>query len=231
MNCIIVEDSEVARLDFENKVSQVSFLKLVGSCQSAIEASNIIMNMQVDLIILDVMMPEMDGLQFMKALDKERPQIILVSSDKKYALDAFEYDVTDFLVKPVSIERFFKAISKAKKKYDEGSGISSYDNTNIFIKVNSLLVKVDPKEILYVEALSDYVTIHTAKTKHTVLSTMKAMETALPEKYFFRAHNSYIIRLDKITSIEDNCMVIGDKLIPISRSKMKDLMQKLKLLG
>jgi DNA-binding LytR/AlgR family response regulator len=231
MNCIIVEDSEVARLDFENKVSQVSFLKLVHSCPTAVEATNVIMNTQVDLVILDVMMPEMDGLQFMQALDKERPQVILVSSDKKFAIDGFEHEVTDFLVKPVSRERFFKAISKAKKKYEERSGLSSHDDMSIFIKVNSLLVRVDSREILYVEALSDYVTIHTTKTKYTVHSTMKGMENALADNHFFRVHNSYIVRLDKIASIEDNCMVIGDKLIPISRSKMKDLMKRLKFLG
>lgn len=231
MNCIIVEDSEVTRTDFENKVRQVSFLNLVGSCTTAIEATNIIMNTQVDLVILDVMLPEMDGLQFMKALDKERPQIILVSSNKKYALDAFEYEVTDFLAKPVSMERFFKAISKAKKKFEEGSGISSHDDLSIFIKVNSLLVRVDSREICFIEALGDYVTIHTTKTKYTIHSTMRAIESALSDKFFFRAHNSYIVRLDKISSIEDNCMIVGEKLIPISRSKMKDLMQRLKFLG
>jgi DNA-binding LytR/AlgR family response regulator len=228
MNCIIVEDAELVRLDFENKVKHVPFLHLVHSCPSAIEASSVIMNNPIDLVVLDVMLPDMDGLQFMKALDRDRPQIILVSSESKYAVDAFEYDVTDFLVKPVSMERFFKAVAKAKKIYDAGSGISSHDDESIFIKVNSRMVRIDTKDIQYVEALSDYVVLYTLAGKFMIHTTMKRMEGALPRKSFFRTHNSYIIRLDKIVSIEDNCLVIADKLIPISRSKMKPLQERLK---
>jgi DNA-binding LytR/AlgR family response regulator len=231
MNCVIVDDDEITRMDLEHKVRQVSFLKLLASCSTAMEATDVILNEQVDLVILDVMLPGMDGLQLMKALDHERPQIILVSSDKKYAVDAFEYDVTDFLVKPVLNERFFKAVAKAKKVYETISGLSDHDDDSIFLKVNSKLVRIDTRDILFVEALADYVTVHTASGKYTVHSTMKGMEAALQEKNFFRAHNSYIIRLDKITSIEDSCMIISDKMIPISRSKMKGLLQRLKFLG
>jgi two-component system, LytTR family, response regulator len=131
MNCVIVEDAELVRLDFENKIKHVPFLELVHSCGSAIEASTVIMNNQVDLVILDVILPDMDGLQLMKALDRQRPQIILVSTESRYAVDAFDFDVTDFLVKPVSMERFFKAVAKAKKIYDAGSGISSHDDESI----------------------------------------------------------------------------------------------------
>ena len=231
MNCLLIDDDEMTRLDFENKISQVSFLKLVRSCPSAREASALIMNEQIDLVILDVMMPDMNGLQFMSALDREHPQIILISSNKDYAVDAFEHDVTDFLVKPVTNERFFKAIAKAKRIYEASSGVSSHDDEHIFIKVNSRLVKIDTRDILYVEALADYVTLYTSTSRYTVHSTMKGMETALPQKLFFRAHNSYIIRLDKISAIEDNCVIIGERLIPVSRAKMKGLMQRLKLLA
>jgi DNA-binding LytR/AlgR family response regulator len=231
MNCVIVDDDEITRMDLEHKVKQVSFLNLLANCSTAMEATDVILNDQVDLVILDVMMPGMNGLQLMKALENERPQVILVSSDQKFALEAFEHDVTDFLVKPVLNERFFKAVVKAKKTYEAGSGIGDHDDENIFLKVNSKLIRIDTRDILVVEALADYVTIHTANGKYTVHSTMKGMEVALPEKNFFRAHNSYIIRLDKITSIEDSCMIIGDKLIPISRSKMKGLLQRLKFLG
>jgi two-component system LytT family response regulator len=231
MNCVIVDDDEITRMDLEQKVKQVSFLKLLGNCSSAMEATDIILNEQVDVVILDVMLPGMDGLQLMKALEHERPQIILVSSDKKYAHDAFEYDVTDFLVKPVLNERFFKAVAKAKKQYETVSGISDHNDESIFLKVNSKLIRIDTRDILFVEALADYVTVHTPNGKYTVHSTMKGIEATLPEKHFFRAHNSYIIRLDKITSIEDSCMIIEDKMIPISRSKMKGLMEHLKLLG
>ncbi len=230
MNCIIVDDDALVRLDLENKISQVSFLNLMGSCSSAAEATQYIMNQQVDLMILDVMMPEMNGLQLMKALETERPQVILVSSSKEFAAEAFDFDVTDFLVKPISGERFFRAAAKSRRLHEGRTSMSSYDDHSVFIKVNTRLVKIDLRDILFVEALADYVTVNTSNNKYTIHSTMKGIESALPGKYFFRAHNSYIIRLDRISEIDDNCVVIGQKLIPVSRSKVKGLMQKLKLL-
>src|ERR1051326_7969156 len=178
MNCIIVDDDAMARLDLENKVGQVSFLNLIQSCSSASQAVTALMNQQVDLMILDVMMPEMNGLQLIKALEAERPQVVLISSNRDFAVDAFDFDVTAFLVKPISNERFFRAIAKARKLYESRTGISSHDDNHIFIKVNSRLVKIDTRDILYVEALADYVTIHTSTSRYTVHSTMKGMETA-----------------------------------------------------
>ncbi|MBI3501458.1 MAG: response regulator transcription factor [Bacteroidetes bacterium] len=231
MNCIIVDDDATARLDLENKIAQVSFLNLAQSCSSPAEAITALMGEQVDLMILDVMMPETNGLELMNALKEERPQVILISSNKDFAVDAFDFEVTDFIVKPISNERFFRSITKAKRMHEMQTGISSHDEEHLFIKVNSRLVKIDTRDILFVEALADYVTIHRSVNKYTIHSTMKGMEKALSEKKFFRAHNSYIIRLDKISEIEDNCLVLGPKLIPVSRSKLKGLMQRLKFLA
>jgi DNA-binding LytR/AlgR family response regulator len=230
MNCIIVDDDALVRLDLENKIGRISFLNLIGSCSSAAEATHSIMSQQVDLMILDVMMPEMNGWQLMKALEAERPQVILVSSSKEFAAEAFDFDVTDFLVKPISNERFFRAIAKTRRVHEGRTSVASHDEHCVFIKINTRLVKIDMRDILFVEALADYVTINTANNKYTIHSTMKGMEATLPEKYFSRVHNSYIIRLDRISEIEDNCVTIGQKLIPVSRSKVKGLMQKLKLL-
>ena len=230
MNCIIVDDDALVRLDLENKIGQNPFLNLIGSCSSASEATKCIMDQQVDLMILDVMMPGMNGLELMKALEAERPQVILVSSNKDFAAEAFDFDVTDFLVKPVSNERFLRAIVKARRLHEGRAGIALHDDNYVFIKANARLVKIDIRDILFVEALSDYVTINTANNKYTIHSTMKGIETTLPEKYFYRIHNSYIIRLDRISEIDDNCVIIGQKLIPVSRSRIKGLMQKLKLL-
>lgn len=231
MNCIIVDDDDLMRLDLENKIKEVPFLNLIGICSSATEATKIIMGQQVDLVVLDVMMPEMNGLQLMKALEAERPQIVLVSSNKEFAAEAFDFDVTDFLVKPISNERFFRAVAKARRLHEGKTGISSHDDSYVFIKVNTRLVKIDIRDIQFIEAMADYVVINTTHNKYTIHATLKGMEIALPEKYFFRAHNSYIIRLDKISEIADNCVVIGQKLIPVSRSKTGGLMQKLQLLA
>ena len=197
MNCIIVEDDELTRQDFEHKVSLVSFLELVSSCASGKEAAGAILNNQVDLVILDVMLPDMNGMQFLETMNAERPQIILVSSNQKFAADAFEYEVTDFITKPVSNERFFKAIAKAKKICETGSGISSHDDQGVFIKVNSRLVRIETKDILFAESLADYVNLYTTGGKYTIHSTMKALEGALPEKQFFRAHNRRQLSGDK----------------------------------
>jgi DNA-binding LytR/AlgR family response regulator len=230
MNCIIVDDDEMMRLDLENKISQTMVLNLVGSCASALEAAELLMTKNVDLIFLDVMMPGMTGLDFVKTLAASKPEIIMVTSNKDFAVEAFEYDVTDFLVKPVSFERFLKAVSKAKRNFDKkGTSVNSIDD-HIFIKVSSRFVKLELKNILFIEALADYVTIHTLTEKYTIHSTMKGIESALPADDFLRVHNSYIVRLDKIASVTENHISIHKTTVPVSRTKSKILKQRLKML-
>lgn len=230
MNCIIVDDDEMIRLDLEEKINQTMTLNLVGSCSNALEASNLVMTQNIDLIFLDVMMPGMTGLEFIKTLSASRPELIMITSNKEYAAEAFDYDVTDFLVKPVAYDRFLKAVSKAKKNFDKkGTTINTIDD-HIFIKVSSRFVKLELKTIQYIEALADYVTIYTATDKYTIHSTMKGIEGVLPVNDFARVHNSYIVRLDKITAIEDNSISVNRVTIPVSRNRFKPLMQRLKLI-
>ena len=230
MNCIIVDDDEMVRIDLENKINQTMLLNLVGVCSNALEASNILMTQSVDLIFLDVLMPEMTGMDFIKTLGVSKPEVVIISSSKDFAAEAFEYDVADFLVKPIMYDRFLKAVTKAKRNIDKkGISINTIDN-HIFIKVASRLVKIDLKDILFIEALADYVTIHTSTEKFTIHSTMKGIESTFPPNDFFRAHNSFIIRLDKISAIEDNCVIINKNPIPVSRNKTKNLMERITLL-
>jgi DNA-binding LytR/AlgR family response regulator len=230
MNCIIVDDDEMIRLDLENKISQTTLLHLVGVGKNAQEAAELLLTQNVDLIFLDVLMPGMTGLDFIRSLSASRPEIIMITSNKDFAVEAFEYDVTDFLVKPVSYERFLKAVAKAKRNFDKkGTSVSAIDD-HIFIKVSSRFVKLELKKILYIEALADYVTIHTQNEKYTIHSTMKGIESTLPETDFMRVHNSFIVRLDKISSIENNIISLHNKAIPVSRNKSRHLMQRLKLL-
>lgn len=230
MNCIIVDDDEMIRLDLENKISQTMLLNLVGSCKNAQEAAELLLTENVDLIFLDVLMPGMTGLDFVKTLAASKPEIIMITSNKDFAVEAFEYDVTDFLVKPVSYERFLKAVAKAKRNFDKkGTSVNTIDH-HIFIKVSSRFIKLELKNILYIEALADYVTIHTLSGKFTIHSTMKGIESSLPQADFFRVHNSYIVRLDKIESIHDNSVFIHKTTIPVSRNKAKPLRQLLKML-
>ncbi len=207
MTCIVVDDDALSRLDIEHKIAQAPFLTFEGSYASAAEASAALLKKKIDLVFLDIHMPKINGIQFMKSLATERPQIIFVTSSKDFATDAFENDATDYLVKPISEDRFLKAASKAQKIHQNKGPITSADES-IFIKVNSRLVKLNLNEILFIEALADYIIIHTANNKYIVHSTMKGVEGSLPENDFFRVHNSYIIRIDKITVIEDNTVVL-----------------------
>ncbi|MDF2437629.1 MAG: two component transcriptional regulator, LytTR family [Bacteroidota bacterium] len=230
MNCIIVDDDEMIRLDLEEKIRQTMTLNLVASCSSAIEASGLVLSRNIDLIFLDVMMPGMTGMEFMRTLSASRPEVIMITSNKEFAAEAFDYDVTDFLIKPVSYERFLKAVTKAKRNFDKkGTSINTIDD-HIFIKVSSRFIKLELKNIQYIEALADYVTIYTSTDKYTIHSTMKGIESTLPANEFARVHNSFIVRIDKILAIEDNLITIHKTTIPVSRNRLKPLMQRLKLI-
>lgn len=231
MNCIIVDDDEISRLLIKHCVEQTDFLTLVQMCENAIEAANILRSQDMDLIFLDVEMPEMSGMEFIKTA-KLSPQVILITSHDEYALEAFEYNVTDYLLKPINYARFLKAVSKAKEIYDSSNKImaGNKDIGHIFIKVNSRLVKINVEDILWIESLADYVVINTKDTKFTVLFTMKGLVSKLPSNDFIRVHRSFIARIDKISMIEENELIIGKKYIPIGKSYKDDLMKKLNLI-
>ncbi len=228
MNCLVVDDDKVSRRILEGFIQRTEFLKLISSCNSAIEAVNAIRNEDINLIFLDVEMPEMSGLEFIKTLDV-RPQIILVSAHEKYAVEAFDYDVNDFIVKPVSFSRFLKAVAKAKKEYDSQQNTNG-NSTYTFVKTESRIIKINMRDILRIEALADYVMIVSSKDKHIIHSTMKGIEHKLPPNDFMRIHRSHIVRFDKIESIDENTLVINNKLIPIGGSYRKKLMEQINLI-
>ena len=234
MDCLIVDDDEITRKTIEKLVRNTDFLNLRGSCSSAVEAYNFFMQNRVDLILLDVMMPEMTGIELIRSLGDNKPKIILITSEKGFASEAFDHDVVDFITKPVTADRFYKAVLKVRKIYEKeitrptGPAASQ---PYLFVKADSRYVKINSGDILYIEALADYVSIYTTTEDRFVIhSTMKSIEEKLPQPDFIRIHNSFIVRLDKITSIEDNTVALGKKLFPVSRSHKKDLMDRLRLL-
>lgn len=231
MNCIVVDDDDMSRHMVSRCVEQTDFLKLVKLCSNAIEASNVLRTEKVDLIFLDIEMPEMTGIEFIKNF-KEKPQIILITSHEEYAVEAFEHDVTDYILKPVNYGRFLKAVTKAKDNFDseENNNHSTSEDTNIFVKVNSRLIKIRTDDIMWIESMSDYVNILTPNGKYTVHSTMKGIIEKLPTDDFVRVHRSYIVKKDKISVIEDNTLVIDKKLIPIGKSYKDELMKSLNLI-
>ncbi|MEM9023593.1 MAG: LytTR family DNA-binding domain-containing protein [Bacteroidota bacterium] len=205
-----------------------SFLNLVGIYASAIEAKEALDEKDVDLIFLDVEMPNMTGMEFIQTF-RDIPQIILVTAKKEYAFEAFKYDVTDYISKPINYTRFLQAAEKAQRINENIVSEGDQDDT-IFIKSDLALVKVSLSEVNYIEALGDYVRVITDAEKYTVLSTMKAFEAKLSDKNFLRVHKSYIVRLDKIKQIEGNMVNLGKKAIPVSRTYKDTLLQRINML-
>ncbi len=230
MNCIIIDDDKLSLKLIEEFVNKTESLNLIGTFDKALSAINAIkQNDNIDLIFLDIEMPEMTGIDFMEALQNP-PQIIVCSSKDKYALNAFDYDVTDFLLKPPTYTRFFKAIEKAQKKFQKGA----LGKDEIFIKKNSSLVRLRYEEILFVEALENYVIFNTFNEKFTIHFTMKSVEQKLPTQRFSRVHRSFIVNTSAIKEIEDNAILIktteGIKSIPIGKSYRDKLMDDINLI-
>lgn len=230
MNCIIIDDDEMSRNALKHLVSQVSYLKLIGVYSKASEALSDLDNKSVDLMLLDIEMPDINGLDFIKTI-KAPPLTIFVTSKKEYALEAFECNIIDYLVKPILLDRFFKAITKSKEIFETfKKNDASLSQDFLFVKVNGSIIKISTKEILWVEALGDYININTAEKKYTVHSTMKTMENKLGDDKFIRVHRSYIISIANINSIDDNIIVINKQLIPIGLVYKENLIKRLNLL-
>ncbi len=226
MDCIIVDDEEISRNIITHFVEQTDGLNLLKICSNAVEAMNFLQKSQVDVILLDIEMPGMSGLELIKSIPL-KPAIIFITSKAEHAVEAFEYSVTDYLVKPVSYSRFLKALTKVKK---QPVIITNEGNNDLYVKTDSKIIKIILKDLLYVEALADYVILQTLSHKHIVHSTMKGIEKRLSDAEFMRIHRSYIINVEKIESIEDLSVVINKKFIPIGASYKEVFMKRLNVL-
>jgi DNA-binding LytR/AlgR family response regulator len=235
MNCIIVDDDKLSLRIIEDFIGKTDGLELVGAYTSAVDAINGMSKEdapKVHLIFLDIEMPEMTGIEFLKSLN-ELPQVIIYSSKDKYAVESYEFDVTDYLLKPVQYGRFIKAISRAKERFEKREKVAG-EGSEIFIKNNSTLVRVKYDDILWIEALENYVVVNTFKEKYTIHFTMKAISEKMPSDKFVRVHRSFIVNIGKIKMIEDNSVIIryegGSKIIPIGKSYKDKLMDDINLI-
>lgn len=224
MNCIIVDDDPLQRQALENCIKQVKDLKLVGIYPNAIEAQLALQKRKVDLIFLDVEMPEMSGIEFLQSF-KDVPQVIMVTAKKHYAFEAFEYDVTDYISKPIDMDRFSSAVQRARY-YEENLRKKNKEADDLFIKSDGALIKLSASNIYYVEALGDYIKVVCEKHRHIVHSTMKAFVAKLPPD-FIRIHKSFIVNVRKIQKLEENHVVVMDKDLPISRTNKRPLLERL----
>jgi DNA-binding LytR/AlgR family response regulator len=234
MNCIIVDDDKLSCKLLEGYVGKSSSLNLLGIFNDSVSARNELSKRKdIDLIFLDVEMPEMDGFDFIGSLEFP-PNIIIVSSAEEYALKAFDFNVVDYLLKPIPYARFCKAIDKTIRYFTRKETINSGDQ-EIFIKKGSSLVKLKLKDIIYVEALENYVTVNTAEEKYTIHFTMKAIENQLPSTLFTRVHRSFIINKSMIQAIKENTLdlVVGKTLksIPVGKSFRDTLLNDINVMA
>ena len=224
IKCVAIDDEPLARECIANYIREVDFLQLSGTGSNPVELTRLMDEQKVDLIFLDIQMPVINGIEFLK-MTQNPPMVIITTAYPSYALDGFQLDVLDYLVKPITFNRFFKAVSKAKDYHhllaksaltDIGKAISA--ENYFFIKCDYKYERIYFNDILYVEAMQNYVTIYTSKGKYITLLYLKNVEQNLGKNSFIRVHKSYIVSIPKIESIENNEIIIQSFRIPISRN-------------
>ena len=230
IKCVIIDDEPLARKGLKEYISDVDFLDLVGEFDNPLKATDLIGRGEVQLIFLDIQMPRISGIDFFKTLSKA-PPVIFSTAYPQYALEGFELNALDYLVKPVSFDRFFKAVLKAKEYYEiRDKNVAEAGNNQagyFFIKADNKLIRLIYDDILFAEALQNYVVIHTKDRKYITYLTFKSVEEYLPAEKFLKTHKSFIVAAEKIDSIEGNNIRIGTHDIPISRNLKEEVMETL----
>lgn len=236
MNCIIIDDEEMARAIIAQFISNNTDININQSFSNALDAIKYLNQNPVDLIFLDIHMPDFTGFDFIQTI-KNLPKVILVTSDKNFAIEAFEYEcIVDYLVKPITQDRFLKAIQKASSLHQSSLSIedakpkSDSNSKDFYINIDRRLIKIDIASVNIVEAKGDYIHIKTEGKNYVVHSTLKKIEDKLPQNLFLKVHRSFIINTKKIIDIEDNSVLIGKDVVPVSRSNKPELMKRLNLL-
>ena len=231
MTCLIVDDNKIARMAMKQLVAQTTSLELVAECTDAMEAYNYLNSTPIDLLLLDIEMPGMTGLELTKNLGNKKPLIIFTTAKTDYAVEAFELNVVDYLVKPITPARFIQAVERANEAIASNKEEVKVEKKDfIFIKDNGTLKKINMEDILFLEAMGDYVKVHTPQKFHVVHSTLKSIEEKLPEDKFVRVHRSYIVALSKIDYIQEGIIYIAKTAIPIADTYRTTLNKKLNLL-
>lgn len=224
--CLIIDDDAFSAKIIEKFVSDTDFLEVAGIANGSMEAARMLRSEPIDLLFLDIEMPEMSGLDLLSTIKNKDLMVIVMSASREYAVEAFEQNVIDYLLKPVTYPRFLIAAQKVLDKVNQRT-VPNQSSGFTFIKVEQKLVKIHFADIQYVEALGDYVHIVSYNKKIIVYATMKAIASKFPAHKFIRVHRSFIINIDAITAVEDNNVAIGDKFIPIGATYAKGVMQLL----
>lgn len=225
---IIVEDEPLAREGLKSYIREIEFLDLVATCENALEANDAISSQNPDLMFLDIQMPKITGLDFLKSLNNP-PLVIFTTAYPNYALQGFELNVIDYLVKPYPFDRFLKAANKAREMHllKNQQFTTEKIKDYIFLKVDNVLKRINFADILFVEGMENYIAVHTLEGRFITLMTMKNMEESLPSQVFLRVHKTYIISKPKVKGIVGNEIDMGVKKIPFSRSRRNEIIEAL----
>ena len=235
IKCLIVDDEELARKLVENYIQRLPHLEVVAKCANPLDAMQVLQKEKVDLMFLDIQMPELTGIEFLKTLS-HKPLIVFTTAYKEYALEGYELDVVDYLLKPFRFERFLQAVNKAsnllKKETTEIKTIAADSIAEetakdyILVKSEFKVFRIFYKDILYIESMKEYVAYHTADGRTLSLGSLKKLQTDLPTQQFIRIHKSYIANINYITALEGNMVHIGDKKLPIGASYKEEVMKR-----
>lgn len=223
INCLVVDDEPIAREGMMEYISQIDYLNAVAECKSAIEAAGLLQKNKIDLIFLDIQMPKLTGIEFVKAL-AEPPVVIFTTAYSEYALEGFELDVMDYLLKPISFGRFLRAVEKAQSYLSAKKKEIIITNDFFFVKCNGKIEKIVLADIIFIEAMSNYVMIHTRQKKFITWLTFKGIVNQLPENLFLRIHKSYLVSLSAILTIDGDEIITSESRLPLSKTYKEKVM-------
>jgi DNA-binding LytR/AlgR family response regulator len=229
LKCLIIDDEPLARNGLKEYVAEVEGLELMGEFEHPLRAMDILAAGTIDLIFLDIQMPKITGIDFMKSL-QQKPMVIFTTAYPQYAVEGFDLDAVDYLLKPFSFDRFLKSVMKAKRLSDKMKSpdpVAETGDDHIFIKADQQLVKIYYADIIYAEALQNYVAIQTSQKKYIAYLTFKSLVEALPPKLFIQTHKSYLVSINKVGRVEEGEAIIDKYRIPISRNLKEDVLSKL----
>lgn len=226
LQCLIVDDEPIGREALARYVAEIDFLQLEGSCKSAMEANNVLLEQSIDLVFLDIQMPLMSGMEWLETLSSS-PLIIFTTAHPEYAIKSYQFDVVDYLLKPISFQRFLQAANKARRFRPAQAPAPKEGEDYIFVKSDQQLVKVEVQEILYIESMQNYILFHTPTEKIMTLAPLKQALEMLPKEQFLRVHKSYVVAKDKVEAIEGNLLVMGVKKVPVSVRMRKGVIDEL----
>ena len=231
MNALIVDDNNIARTTIKQLAGRVDDITIVAECSNAMEAYNLLQAESVDLLLLDIEMPGMTGLELTRNLVNKRPVIIFITSKREYAADAFDLNVVDYIIKPVTSSRFIQAIDKAREMLESSrEEVKLKEDEFIFIRDSNIVRRLKLDNILYAEAMGDYVKLFTPEKFYAIHTTLKAVEEKLPASRFLRVHRSYLVAIDKIDTIEGGALIINRKPLPVADAYRSALNKRMNIL-